>query len=154
MTNYSNLIKDRLIKQGDFSQTQINDCLKIASRDLITAENIVEKSPEWAFNIAYNAMQQAGRAFMFSEGYRTVGVGHHATVIVFLEIALNKEFEDTLILMDRMRRKRNHATYDTIDSISTTEAKHAYINAKQFVDKISGLLSLDTMVVVDQNQTQ
>ncbi|MFQ5807774.1 MAG: hypothetical protein ACE5I3_15110 [Phycisphaerae bacterium] len=42
---------------------------------------VIETSPEWAFNIAYNAMHQAGRAFMFRAGYWTAGEGPHATVV-------------------------------------------------------------------------
>lgn len=64
-------------------------------------------------------MQQAGRAFMFSKGYRTDGEAHHATVVQFLGIALGREYEDALAVMDRMHRKRNRATYDTVWTIST-----------------------------------
>ncbi len=41
---------------------------QIARRDLETAEEIAETSPDWAFNIAYNAMHQAGRAFLLHRG--------------------------------------------------------------------------------------
>jgi len=137
---YSTLVKEGRIKQGHFSQKQIQDCLNIAWRDLRIAETVIETCAEWSFNIAYNAMQQAGRAFMLSHGYRSVGIAHHTTVIRFLEIGLSAKYEELLILMDRMRRKRNHATYDMIDTISLNEAKEAYQNAKMFVDEINGLI--------------
>jgi len=103
--NYSELVDDGRIKRGRFSCKQVEDCLRIARRDLATAAAVIETSPEWSFNIAYNAMHQAGRAFMFRAGYRTVGQGHHATVVRFLEIGLGPRHEDALALMDRMRRK-------------------------------------------------
>jgi hypothetical protein len=80
-------------------------------------------SPEWAFNIAYNAMHQAGRAILFHQGFRAVGEGHHATLIRFLEIALGSASDDMLAVMDRMRRKRNRATYDMVGTIGVDEAR-------------------------------
>lgn len=77
---------------------------------------------------------------MFNAGYRTVGQGHHATVIHFLEIALGPEYEDTLAIMDRMRRKRNRATYDMVGTISPNEAEEAISTAKEFVGKIARII--------------
>lgn len=147
MTNYSDLLNEGRVKQGNFSRKQIEDCLKIAQRDLQTADTIMETSAEWAFNIAYNSMVQAGRAFMFSEGYRSAGLGHHATVIRFLEISLGKKYEDILNLMERMRRKRNNATYDSVGTISIKEANEASINAKQLVSTISTLIDKKLITV-------
>jgi len=140
MTLYSDLLSEGKIKQGQFARKQVEDCLKIASRDLDAVCTVIETSADWAFAIAYNAMLQAGRAFMFERGYRTAGVGHHATVIRFLEMSLDDEFEELLILMDRMRRKRNHTTYDSIGTISEHEAKEVYISAKLFVSKMNNLI--------------
>ena len=109
----------------------------MAKRDLRTASGVIEASPEWAFNIAYNAMHQAGRAFMFHAGYRTVGEGHHATVVRFLQISLGSKYEEMLDLMDRMRRKRNRATYIMVGAISRREAEEAISTAKEFVQDIS-----------------
>lgn len=82
-------------------------------------------------------MHQAGRAFMFQVGYRTAGEGHHATVIRFLEIALGPGFEETLALMDRMRRKRNRATYDLAGTISRKEADEGISAAREFAAEIA-----------------
>ncbi len=68
---------------------------------------------EWAFNIAYNAMLLAGRAVMFSAGYRpTAGEGGHVAVVEFLRIRLDNSFQSTLEVMDRMRRQRHRIAYD------------------------------------------
>jgi uncharacterized protein (UPF0332 family) len=112
MTDYSRLVREGRIKAGRFSRDQVDDCLRIAERDLETARAVFENSPEWAFNIAYNAMHQAGRAFLFREGFRTLGEGHHATVVRFLEIGLGSPHQDELDLMDRMRRKRNRCGWE------------------------------------------
>ena len=64
MTDYSELLDAGRVKRGRFSRKQVEDRVQIARRDLETAEEIAETSPDWAFNIAYNAMHQAGRAFL------------------------------------------------------------------------------------------
>lgn len=140
MTDYSELLDEGRVRQGRFSRRQVDDCLRIAQRDLKTAVAVIESSPEWAFNIVYNAMHQAGRAFMFHAGYRTAGEGHHVTVVRFLELGLDPQYEDTLELIDRMRRKRNRATYDSVGTISRQEAKEAISSAHEFVAEISRLL--------------
>jgi len=137
MTSYSELLDNGRIKAGRFSAKQVEDCLRIAHRDLETARTVMKASAEWAFNIAYNAMHQAGRAFMFHAGYRTVGEGHHATVVRFLELGLGPGFEDTLAIMDRMRRKRNRATYDMVGTIPRSDADEAVEIAKEFVTEIT-----------------
>ena len=138
--DYSKLLEDGRIKNGRFSRKQVEDCLAIANRDVTIARTVLESSPEWAFNIAYNAMQQAGRAFMLSKGFRTDGEAHHATVIQFLEIALGHGYDETLAVMDRMRRKRNRSTYDMVGIISDKEAKEAVSIADEFVGRVSVLL--------------
>lgn len=136
MTDYSKLVDEGRIKQGRFAPRQVKDCLGIARRDLATAATVLPASPEWAFNIAYNAMHQAGRAFMFHQGFRAVGEGHHATVIRFLEIGLGSAHEEALALMDRMRRMRNRATYDAVGTIARKEAAEAISAARDFVAEI------------------
>ncbi len=137
MTDYSELLDAGRIKRGRFARRQVEDCLRLARRDLATARTVIAASSEWAFNIAYIAMHQAGRAFMFHAGCRAVGEGHHATVVRFLEITLGNDFEDTLALLDRMRRKRNRATYDMVGTISRKEAEEAVSVAAEFVDEMA-----------------
>ena len=137
MTDFSRLVDPERVKRGRFSRKQVLDCLRIARRDVKTAEGLLGSSSEWTFNIAYNAMHQAGRAYMFHQGYRAVGTGHHATVIRFLEAALGPEFKDLLLLMDRMRRKRNRATYDSVGTVSVKEAQEAITTARRFVAEMT-----------------
>jgi len=136
MTDYSELLNDGRIKSGSFSEKQVRDRLDIARRDLKTSEATLDTSPDWAFNIAYNAMHQTGRAFMFRCGYRAVGKGHHITVIRFLKLSFGTDMEEPLAVMDRMRRKRNEATYDTAGTISEKAASEALETAREFVAEI------------------
>ena len=137
MTYYSTLLDKGRLKRGRFARRQVDDCLSIARRDVHTARALIGTSPEWSFNIAYNAMHQAGRAFMFQAGYRAAGEGRHATLVRFLEIALGGELEAMLSLLDRMRRKRNRATYEIVGTISRKEAEEATQVAEEFVVEIT-----------------
>ncbi len=73
---------------------------------------------------------------MFDSGYRTVGEAHHATVVRFLEIGLGTDFENIMAVMDRMRRKRNRATYDKVGTISRKEANEALSSAEELLDVV------------------
>ena len=139
MTGYSALLDEGRIQPGRFSREQVEGCMRIARRDLEAASAIIDMSPEWAFNVAYNAALQAGRAYMFHEGYRATGEGHHATVVRFLEIGLGREYEEILMVVDRMRRKRNRATYDVVETISRKEADEAIATAREFLTTIARL---------------
>lgn len=136
MADYSKLVDSGRVKKGRFSRRQVDSCFEIARRDLETSRVVVDVSPEWAFNIAYNAMHQIGRAFMFSSGYRAVGEGHHATVVQFLVTGLGNRCSDIVTVMDRMRRKRNRATYDKVGTISRKEAKEAIANADELMNEV------------------
>jgi uncharacterized protein (UPF0332 family) len=121
----------------------VENCLKLAARDIETARATLATSAEWAFNIAYNAMHQAGRAYMFHEGYRTVGEGHHATVILFLGTALGPDFRDALIVMEHMRRQRNRATYDSTGTVTSRHAQEAIDAATDLVANIEQRLATE-----------
>lgn len=140
MTNFSDLQKRGRIKPGRFSAKQVQDRIEIARRDLDAARSNLDQHPEWAYIIAYNALYQAGRAYLFKMGYRTVGEGHHVTVIQFLKTGLGSEYSEHLAVMDRMRRNRNRATYDETGTISVKEAGTAISTAEEFVEKISAIL--------------
>ncbi|MFC1595489.1 HEPN domain-containing protein [Gemmatimonadota bacterium] len=140
MMDFSDLQKSGRIKPGRFSSKQVRNRLAIARRDLDAARGNLKSNPEWAYIIAYNAMHQAGRAYLFKKGYRTVGEGHHATVVQFIKVDLGSEYSELLDVMDRMRRNRNRATYDETGTISASEAATAVSTAEEFVGKISKLL--------------
>lgn len=140
MTHYSKLLEKGQIEKGTFSREQVEDCLRIARRDLTASAEMLGSVHEWAYAIAYNAMLQAGRAFMFHEGYRAKGEGHHLIVIQFLREGLGPEWKDVLDIMDRMRRKRNRSMYDAAGTISVKEATEAVETARDFVARISPIL--------------
>jgi uncharacterized protein (UPF0332 family) len=139
--SYSSLLKDRKIHREPTARGQVAAQLIAARRDLETVRRYGSQE-EWAYNIAYNAMLLAGRAVMFSEGYRpTAGEGGHVAMVEFLRIRLDDSFQSTLEVMDRMRRQRHRIAYDTAGAVSTPQIVEAMQTAEEFVAKIEALLA-------------
>ena len=131
------LKRQGLIKMVPVDKKKIQDPRDLALRDIATARTILSSDLDWAYTIAYNAILQAGRALMFSQGYRPDGANQHISVVKFVELYLNK---NDSIIFDRMRRKRNNSVYDTAGSITESEAKFAVKQAEDLVKKIFAVL--------------
>ncbi|MGA2918226.1 HEPN domain-containing protein [Methanoregula sp.] len=129
--------REGLIKKLPYDRKKVDDALAHAHRDLHTAHTILPADQDWAYTIAYNAVLQAGRALMFSKGYRPDGASQHISVVKFAELFLDKE---EAIIFDRMRRKRNSSVYDMAGSISETEAQSAVTHAGILLRRIEDLL--------------
>ena len=118
------------IKKLPIDRKKVKDSLSLAERDIATATTLLNLDTDWAFSIAYNAMLQTLRAFMFSQGYRPEGGNQHVSTVRFAELFLDR---DSVIVFDRMRRKRHISVYDTAGSISKTEAETAIQTAKEIL---------------------
>ncbi len=136
---------ERLVKQGRIAlytarPVEIQQLLKVAGRDILTAERNLEESPDWAYSMAYNAVLQASRGLMLSEGYRPRGGEQHATVVEFVREMLGPSHENQVNLLDQMRRKRHRVIYEVAGLVSKTEAQQAVVFSKEFVGEISNLI--------------
>jgi len=65
--------KQGLIRKLPLNRKKVDDAIALAHRDINTARTLLPIDCDWAFNIAYNAVLQAGRALMFAYGYRPDG---------------------------------------------------------------------------------
>lgn len=66
---------DKFVKEGKIfpfkaTSDEINKSLEVAKRDLSLAEDILGNNLDWCFAIAYNAVFQACRVYIFSLGFR------------------------------------------------------------------------------------
>ena len=98
------LKRQGLIKILPVDQKKIEDARTLALRDVTTARTLLDSNEDWAYNIAYNAVLQAGRALMFSKGYRPDGANQHISVVKFAELFLD---EHDSIIFDRMRSEEH-----------------------------------------------
>ncbi|MFZ0531610.1 MAG: HEPN domain-containing protein [Anaerolineales bacterium] len=138
---YERLIASNRIKPQQPNPREINQLLQLASRDLATAVRNLEDAPDWAYSIAYNSILQAARALMFFSGYRPRGGEQHATVVEFTEERLGITFTEQVRLFDQMRRKRHRVIYEIAGSVSKSEAEQAITFAKDFVSKITEMIT-------------
>lgn len=126
-----------LIQPLALDPQRVNDALGLAHRDLAVARTLLSSSHDWAYTVAYNAILQAGRALMFSKGYRPEGGNQHLSVVRFCEQFLSKEH---ILWFDRMRRKRHQSVYDSAGAVSEREAGNAVKMAEVVVQAIEALI--------------
>lgn len=137
---YDSLLKAGKIRKQKLSAGEIERAIARAERDLKTARSVMAGDWDWGFAIAYNAVLQASRAFMFSEGYRPASHEGHKNTFAFMRVAMGKSYEDMITYFDRVRNKRNQAMYDVAGMISETEAKNLFRVAVDFVALVKKIL--------------
>lgn len=141
---YDDLLKAGRIKKQYVSSDEIERALSRAERDLKTARSVIAGDWDWSFAIAYNAVLQASRAFMFAEGFRPTSHEGHKNTFAFMRVAMGKPYEDLITYFDRVRNKRNQAMYDIAGMISESEAKNLFKMAVDFVALVKKLLKEKT----------
>jgi len=127
-----------LIKKLPVDEKKVDDAVLHARHDIKTARSVLLTDYDWAYTIAYNAVLQAGRALMFSKGFRPDGNSQHISVVKFAGLFLDKN--DTIIF-DRMRRKRNRSVYESSGTVTENEAEFAVSQSEVLVQKLVALIS-------------
>jgi uncharacterized protein (UPF0332 family) len=140
---YEDLLNADRIHKEKVSRTEIKRALERSSRDLKTAKKIMAEDWDWGFAVAYNAVLQASRAYMFSQGYRPASTQGHKNTFAFMILAMGKEYEKLITYFDRMRNKRNQIIYDVAGLITETEALYLFKKATEFVTLIQKRLSVE-----------
>ena len=125
-----------LIEKVTFSDKQITSNIIRAQKDLITAKVTLKIDEEWAYTISYHAMLRAGRALMFSSGYRPKGKNQHKTVVEFCAEILGEKFRNLTTRFNRRRVKRHDFIYEPERPIPKTEAIKSLESAEKFVKEI------------------
>lgn len=136
---------EELISAGNIhpfqaTQEEIDKAMAIAERDLKIAESIVEESLDWSYSIAYNAVLQTCRAYMFYLGYRPAATESHKTSIEFMKLSVDEPNKTTVEYFDRVRKKRHRTVYDEVGLVTEREVTQLLSKAREFLDYISGIL--------------
>ncbi|MFH1520985.1 MAG: HEPN domain-containing protein [Candidatus Micrarchaeota archaeon] len=139
--NLAELKRRGFIKPIPIDNVQIAELMKISERDVELAEELMQKSCDGALNLAYNAMLQAARALMFSYGYRPDSEYHHKATIEFIFAVFDNKHKSLAETLDRIRSKRNVATYERTGAISKFEAEYALKGAQEFIDVVKNKLN-------------
>lgn len=130
---YDELIKARRIHPEKVSPSEIKKAISRAERDLKTARITMANDRDWAYAIAYDAVLQASRAYMFAQGFRPASAESHKNTLTFMRLAMGKDLEDLMTYFDRVRNKRHRAIYETAGLITETEARNIMEKAEGFV---------------------
>ena len=126
------------IKKIPVDPKSVSELMEIADRDLESARrNFQNDDNEWAYNIAYNAMLQAGTSLMHTQGYRPDGREHHYSVELFLRYFLERKDVD---IFSRMRKQRHKSVYERVGTISHTDAEYALQRSESIIQTIKALI--------------
>ena len=140
--SFDEFLRSRRIRRESVSRDEVHRALELADRDLQVAEGLLDEDRrDWGFAIGYNAVLQASRAYMFSQGYRPASAESHKNTLAFMRIALGQEHRTLVTYFDRMRRKRHQAVYDQVGLISEREARDLLARACEFVALVRELLA-------------
>lgn len=135
------LEKGHLVAAEKIGFDQISKHLERAHKDLKVAQANLKIDSEASYNYAYLAMLRAGRAIMFSFGFRPIDGQQHKTVVLFSDAVLGKEFSRLVRSFDRMRKFRNRFTYEEPGIlVSRRETEQSLKSAREFVQKVTKLI--------------
>lgn len=120
-------------------QNTIRRLISAAERNIADAK-ISAVSPENRFDAAYKAIMQIANAALQAKGYRTLTSkpGHHQTMIQSLSKTLGIE-NDTIILLDAMRKQRNVADYSG-DIVPESTVKDCIVQAEKLLQHFNRLI--------------
>ena len=126
-----------LIKKDDqIDFVQIKKVLARSNKSIESARLLEDIDPENSYQLAYEAMLLAGRALVFSYGYRPRSTGSHRIVVDFSAKILGEEFSKLVFKFNKMRKMRHYLIYGTGLSISKTDTRNAINSAITFLKEI------------------
>ena len=133
------LLADGRLRRQRPGRAEIHRLFQVAERDLNDA-CIEGLSADRRFAIAYNAALQLATVVLRSEGYRTAGAGHHATVIASLWEIVGPEAQGTADYLDACRSKRNTVDYDGVDVATESDVAELVVEARALQAMVRGWL--------------
>lgn len=116
------------------SREELRSLFALADRDLIDSQ-VPALSPDWRFNVAYNAALQAATAALAVTGFRAAREAHHYRVIQSLAYTVKA---DTKLVdrLDKFRKKRNVGGYERAGSVSEGEVTEMVTAARKLREDV------------------
>ncbi|MBL7072173.1 MAG: HEPN domain-containing protein [Candidatus Omnitrophica bacterium] len=130
-------LEKKLIKREKIGVGQIEKLIQAAESKLKASEKTLAIDETCSYEMAYNAMLHAARAFVFIKGFRPTTNFQHKTVVGFTEYFLGAEYKALTAKFDYMRKNRNKFIYEPWKlNLSNTDAKNALSSATKFIQII------------------
>ena len=101
------------------SRQEVTDLLSLIDRDLHDCR-LKDLSPDWRFNIAYNAALQVATLALAVTGFRAAKEAQHFRVIQSLAYTVTLDI-DQVNQFDAFRRKRNRIGYEVAEMIELAQ---------------------------------
>jgi hypothetical protein len=117
----------------------IKRLLSAAARNLQDAR-VAVLSMENRFDVAYKAIMQLANAALQANGFRTLTSvpGHHRTMIQTLTLTIGLD-QDTVIVLDALRKQRNVADYSG-DLVPENTAAECVAMAEMLMQRVTAWL--------------
>ncbi len=129
------MLREDRLRRLPVSKKEVAGLLSIADRSLEDAE-MGRMSIDLKFMAAYDAARQLTTIVLRCAGYRTTGVGAHATTFEALPAIMGPEQAELAAYFDSCRAKRNAAEYDSAGRVSEAEAKELAGEARRFRSQV------------------
>ncbi|MCJ7471447.1 MAG: HEPN domain-containing protein [Actinobacteria bacterium] len=137
MKTIKEFIDKGLIKKDDsIDSSQVLSVIKKSRRSIKSAKLLIEDDQENSYQLAYEAMLLAGRALVFSFGFRPRAAGPHKIVVDFSKKVLGKEIATLVFKFNKMRKRRHYLVYGTGLYISEVDSRNAISSAVKFLRHI------------------
>ncbi len=124
-----------IIEPVTVDPAEIANLLRVARRDIATAESLLGTDYDWAFAVAYNAVLQSSVAYMAQCGFRPANRNKHYSTFRFMKQALSDQPE-LASRLQRFRKKRNTTVYESVGAVGETEVRDIIAFALRYVDMI------------------
>lgn len=132
--NLNEWLKNGWLIEHQTTQREIVDLFRIVDRDLKDCE-VTRLSPDWRFNIAYNAALQCAKAALATAGYRPTRESHHYRLIYSLAYTIQAD-DKLIIQFDMFRKKRNISDYLRAGEVSDQEVMEMITLAKKLRNRV------------------
>ena len=138
--DFDELLDKGIIEPVAVDAAEIANLLRVARRDVATAESLLGTDYDWAFAVAYNAVLQSSIAYMAQCGFRPANRNKHYNTFRFMKQALADQPE-LASRLQRFRKKRNTTVYESVGAVGETEVRDIIAFAPLYVEMIQGRLS-------------
>jgi uncharacterized protein (UPF0332 family) len=133
-------LRDRgIIEPVTVDAAEIASLVRVARRDITTAESLLGTDYDWAFAVAYNAVLQSSVAYMAQCGFRPANRNKHYNTFRFMKQALSDQ-QELASRLQRFRRKRNATVYESVGAVGEAEVRDMIAFAPLYVDMIQARL--------------
>jgi len=139
---FQDLLKLGQLKLEHTSKEKIGEFLQFAEDEISAAKFNLSKFPLTAYKSAYDALIHAGNALIRHYGYRPTTKYTHATITIFVDRVLGKEYGNLIKSFKQMRRKRHPLQYEARFLESHEEVRICIKQAEELVKRIEEYLKI------------